>query len=232
MQGLIAFVKLHILKSQGGVMVPMLKHPVFLRRGTSDLTTFDQIFLTGIYKLPKDFHPKVIIDCGANVGMATIFFANKFPEARILAIEPEESNFEVLSQNCKPYSNVIPIRKAVWHSSGKLHIIDSGKGKYAFIVKDKISTSDKIVSLIDAVSISDLMMAYKLDEIDFLKMDIEGSEKFIFSDNYDDWLSRTKVLSIELHESIQPGTSKVIVKALAKHDFSIQGSFEGYLCFK
>ena len=231
-RGFVLFVSFHIVRKLWGVKVPMLKHPIFLRKWGSDITTFDQIFLTGIYKLPKDFQPKVIIDCGANVGMATVYFATRFPDAIILAIEPEESNFNILVLNCKPYPHVIPIRKAVWHTSGKLHIIDGGKGNYAFMVKESIDPSDKVVSSIDAVSISDLMNEYRFDEVGFVKMDIEGAEKFIFSENYDYWLSRTNALSIEIHESLQPGTSKVIVKAMAKHDFSIQGSFEGYLCFK
>lgn len=232
LQGFVLFVKFHLLNIQWGVKVPMLRHPIFLRKDTSDLTTFDQIFLTGIYKLPDGFEPKVIVDCGANVGMATLYFANRFPSAKIVAIEPEQSNFEMLQINCNGYQNISLIKKAVWHSTGHLYIVDSGKGNYAYSVKTYLDEGDKSISSIEAITLTDVMEEYKLGSIDFLKIDIEGAEKFVFSENYDPWLARTKILSIELHEGLNPGTSRAIIKALAKHDFSVRGSFEGLFCFK
>jgi len=229
--GFLLFAKFHWLKKQWNVKVPFLANPVFLRKGTSDLATFDQVFLTGIYKLPVDFNPSVIIDCGANVGMASVYFANRYPKAKIISIEPDPSNFEVLQMNGKGYSNITLLKKAVWHTTGSLHIIDPGKGQYALQVSDQVNTSHKIVATIEAVTLNDLLVDYNLESIDFIKIDIEGSERFVFSENAE-WLSRTKALSVEIHESISPGTSKTVVKALAQYDFSIQGSFEGYLCFK
>ena len=52
--------------------------------------------------------PSVIIDAGANIGLASIWFASKFPEARILAIEPEKSNYELLVRNVEPLHHVTP----------------------------------------------------------------------------------------------------------------------------
>ena len=84
------------------VYIPQYRHPIYLRRYTSDYSTFKQIYVKKDYDISIDFEPKIIIDAGANVGLASVYFANRFPNAIIYAIEPEQSNFEALVQNCKP----------------------------------------------------------------------------------------------------------------------------------
>src|ERR1051326_8504661 len=66
---------------------------LYLRTGTSDLPVFRQIFIDEEYNFQIPFQPSVIFDLGANVGFASIYFANKFPNARIIAVEPEISNY-------------------------------------------------------------------------------------------------------------------------------------------
>ena len=62
-------------------------------------------------------------------GFASIYFANKYPGAKIIAIEPEQSNFELLKDNIAPYPNIIPIQAALWHKNEEINLIDPGLGK-------------------------------------------------------------------------------------------------------
>src|SRR5438128_3211500 len=71
--------------------IPQARYPIMLRSGTSDLATFEQIFVWEDYDLPMIGMPELIIDGGANIGCATIYFANRFPNARIIAVEPDEA---------------------------------------------------------------------------------------------------------------------------------------------
>jgi FkbM family methyltransferase len=71
----------------------------------------------------------VIIDAGANIGLSALFFANKYPDAKIFAIEPEETNYKLLELNTKPYNNVCLIKAALWDSVRKIHLFDTGLGK-------------------------------------------------------------------------------------------------------
>src|SRR6478735_7707633 len=75
------------------------KHPIYLRNGSSDVHVFSQVIYDREYELKYRVKPTVIVDCGANIGLATIFFKNKFPDATIIAVEPESSNFKVLQKN-------------------------------------------------------------------------------------------------------------------------------------
>lgn len=71
------------------------KYPLRLRVPSSDIGIYRQVFLREEYKFAAEIEPEVIVDAGANIGLASIYFANKYPHARIVAIEPEASNFEL-----------------------------------------------------------------------------------------------------------------------------------------
>jgi len=88
------------------VYLTSLKRHVVLRRGTSDIWCLQNVLLDHEYNTPFPVDPKVIIDAGANIGMATLFFTHKYPRAKIVAIEPEASNFAILSKNCSGLPNV------------------------------------------------------------------------------------------------------------------------------
>ena len=74
------------------------------------------IFIAQEYQLPtiKDFQPKLILDCGGNIGCAAVYFANKYPAAQIYSVEPEKNNFLLLQYNSAFYDNVHPLKSALW----------------------------------------------------------------------------------------------------------------------
>ena len=75
----------NILASQIKVFVPESFYQVCLRLLTSDLPIFNQVFLQSDYNsrhLPES--ARSIVDLGANIGLSTVFFALKYPQARIL----------------------------------------------------------------------------------------------------------------------------------------------------
>lgn len=65
------------------------KHSILLRNNTSDITVFYQVFFEKSYTVNYKIFPEIIIDCGANIGLSSIFYTIKFPNAVIYAIEPE-----------------------------------------------------------------------------------------------------------------------------------------------
>lgn len=161
-------------------------HPIAIRVPSTDAATFKKVFVDQEYNLPVEFEPKTIIDAEANVGLASIYFANRFPHAQILAIEPESSNFEVLKKNVAPYSNIIALHVALWDKTERIRLVDPGIGNWGF--RTESGTSSESVgeeSMVQAVTVSDLIREYKLERISILKVDIEGSEKEVFSHSSD-----------------------------------------------
>src|SRR4051812_22894146 len=73
--------------------LPQLAHPLWARAQTSDVETFEEVFVTREYQHSfENFSPKFILDLGANVGFASVFFSSQWPEAKVLAVEPVGSN--------------------------------------------------------------------------------------------------------------------------------------------
>src|SRR6266404_7744998 len=64
------------------------RHPVYLRIGTTDLTVYRQVFIERQYEHSLPISPKVIVDAGANIGLSAVFFANKYPDSLVFAVEP------------------------------------------------------------------------------------------------------------------------------------------------
>ena len=118
------------------VAVPRLAHPVYLRARTTDVALCREIFLDGLYEAEFCEAPRVIVDAGANIGLSSVFYANEFPEARIIAIEPEASNYEMLLKNIAPYPGITPVHAALWKENGTLNLCDTGAGNTTFQVSD------------------------------------------------------------------------------------------------
>lgn len=189
-----------------------LSHPIFLRTCTSDMETFYQIFIREEYEIEYERPVNVIFDCGANIGLAAIYYIHKFPDAQIISIEPEESNFEMLEVNTRLYPGIKPVKAALWPETKPLNLKDLGRGEWGFEVDDCSSENAKRV---DGISISQLMRDHKIKFIDVLKIDIEGAEKELFETDFKEWLVKTKTLVIEIHDQLRPGAAANFYGAIA-----------------
>ena len=198
--------------------VPGLPHPLFARKHTSDGAVFDQVFLqrTYLFDLPNP-NPALIIDAGANVGYTSVFFANRYPSARILAIEPEPSNFAVLAQNVAPYPNIEPIQAALWKEHTFLKIDNPEEDTVSIRVE---ATAAGQPGTLEAVTMLDLLERAGRERVDLLKMDIEGAERELFEPGCEVWLDRVDTIVIELHDRMKPGCSPAFYRALTRYDFT------------
>ena len=205
--------------------------PLAVRIGTSDIRIFRSVFVDDEYDLSfLDLKPKLILDLGANVGYTSIFFARSYPQSRVFAIEPEESNFKMLRENAEPYGNIVPLQAAIWNKKAKLQITDPNAEKWAFQVSE--SKKNAFSSTVDTLTIDELLTKANSDEIDILKMDIEGSEIEVFSSNFLKWLEKTNVIVIELHDRLRQGCSEVFNSAVNQYAFQRIERGEHTILFK
>ncbi len=86
---------------------------ILLRLNTADVETYLHVMVNLDYDLPIVPAPATIIDAGAHIGLASVWFARHDPEATIVAIELESANYEVLVANTAPYPNIHPVNAAL-----------------------------------------------------------------------------------------------------------------------
>ena len=225
-RGVTAYVKCQHKEPAGtlrNVRIPGAKSPLILRSG-ADLKVFEQVFVGGQYDLETANEPRLIVDAGAHVGCATVFFATKFPKCTILAIEPESSNFALLCRNVAHYSNVIPIRAAVWHKPAVLSTANPDSESWSFRMKQ---ASSKEYCLALGLTLDEILAWCGISDIDILKLDIEGSEKEIFATaRSSEWINRVKEIVVELHDRVVPGCTEALEDAIRDHAFSLSTSGE------
>lgn len=191
---------------------------LYIRPKSSDIYVFDLIFLWDEYSLKKFVQePQFIVDLGANIGMSSFYLAKEFPDAKIIAVEPEENNFSILTKNVSQLKNIISLNKAIWSQNTKVYLSGNiTNDNDGFIYSKNEGSND-----IETTTISEIMRNTNFERIDILKIDIEGSEKELFEENYESWLGKVHILVIELHDEFKRGCSKSFFSALLNYDFSV-----------
>lgn len=196
--------------------IPQCKHPISVRLGTTDVANFHENFLHDEFDLPPLLEPKLIVDAGANVGYSALFFLNKYPQAKVIAIEPEDTNFGQLVKNCGDYPNFQGINSGIWIENCYIKIKNPEASKTAFQIT-KAEVGEKGAFL--ATTIDKVLLDSGFDKIDILKIDVEGTEKELFEGNYHNWIEKVKVLIIELHDRFKPGCSIAFYNAIEQTQF-------------
>lgn len=205
-----------------------LQHPFSMRKNPYDYATFEEVLLREDYNIDFGFEPRTIIDGGANIGLTSVFFANKFPNANIVAVEPEKENFQMLQKNTNSYSNISLLNAGIWDHNTFLSVVDEGKGNNAFTVKEVPVNTENAIK---ALSVYEIMKQQDWSTIDILKLDIEGTEKNIFEKNYESWLPFVRVLIVELHDRMIEGSSEAVFNTISKYNFSKEIKGENHIFF-
>jgi FkbM family methyltransferase len=166
----------------------------------------DEIVATG--KVP------VIVDAGANIGAAALWFRQKYPRSSVVAIEPEPGNFSVLMKNASADDRIVPHNAAIGSEEGFVAVKNGGMGWAAQV--ERSNDGFPIITMQQAFSSIPNGAPF------MAKVDIEGFEQELFSKNTD-WLADVFVVHIEPHDWMMPGkgTSLSFQKAMAKYDFEL-----------
>lgn len=203
-------------------------YPIYLRPNTSDIFAFYQILFNQEYNIKLDFEPKVIIDLGANIGLSTVFFLNKYPDCKIFAVEPEKSNYHLLENNLKNYNNCKIYNYGIWDKPAILTIKDNNLGNWGFSVEETEIADENTIK---AITLDEIIKQNNIQQIDILKIDIEGAEIELFKNNYEHWLKITKVIIIELHDWMRKGCAKQFFTTITKYDFDFAIKGENVICY-
>jgi FkbM family methyltransferase len=214
LRGVLILAKARLLQKpvETQVSVPGIMHPIHLRLGTSDISLFRDILLNKEYEWELPTAPHVIVDAGANIGLSSIFYANRYPHARIICVEPEPSNVVMLRKNMAYYPNSTVMEVALWNHNEPIGVVDPGLGEWGF-------RTIPVSSGVRGITVDTLMAECGIDFIDLLKVDIEGAEREVF-ENPAKWIDRIAAIVIEPHDRFKPGCSRSLY--LATRDFDVE----------
>ena len=178
--------------------------PIHYRPGTSDTTVIYEALIKsgrkGEYNVPANLDPRVILDIGGNIGVATIFFSRLFPNAQIHTFEPVPDNLAMLRKNVETLKNVTvhPVALGKEDASTQIFWSEEDANLGGFSLYGKNANVGKSVT-IDVRRSATYLAQHGIDGADLIKIDTEGAEFDILTSLDGAMLSQVKWIVGELH---------------------------------
>jgi FkbM family methyltransferase len=211
------------------IRVKGYQHPVWMREGSADPYAFFQLFVEKEHDFNVGLDPdevRLIVDCGANVGYTSVFMLNKYPNARLIAVEPDPENLEICRRNLEPYgARAEVIRAGVWSHETHLKLVRPDVSDFSWRIMVKEVAEGESSDLF-ATSLSAILERSGCTTIDLLKIDVEGSEEVIFAKNTE-WLDHVRTIGIELHGPLR---REIFFRAMSDYRYDLSTSGEVTVC--
>lgn len=196
------------------VSVNFCQTPIKAPDAASLLFLNHELFGLEIYKFNSVKKDPLIIDCGANIGLSIIYFKKLYPESKIIAFEPDKKIFDYLKFNIESFQfeNIELINKGVWKEEAILEFFSEGADGGRVAQKHDVNN----IIQIQTVKLSSYL---KNNQVDFLKIDIEGAETEVILE-CEKYLCNVENIFIEYHSFINKNqTLSIILNILEKNGF-------------
>ncbi len=193
----IGWVKEKILKHQTDLglkyHIYKNKYKIAFRDAPVFLISIKELFINEFYKFKATTDRPRIIDCGSYIGTSVLYFKVNYPNAVVTGFEPDETNYDIIKKNLETwnFTDTSVTNAAIWINNESISF--NSKGSMASRIETGASENDNKKS-VKCVRLKDLLN----EEIDFLKIDIEGAEYAVLKDCSDS-LSKVKNLFVEYH---------------------------------
>lgn len=197
-----------------------------LRTGTSD-AMFLGMLANGYelpeYQIPDGFHPRTILDLGANIGFASLQLAKHFPDAEIFAFEPLPENFELLQHNVSHVGHITPIPYGLGartETKKYYHSVQRTNNTGGFYNDGSLSWTQHGphagFDALEVLSVSEAFERYGITRADVIKIDTEGAEYDILKSMPKPVLDTASVIVGEFH-----GTDNDLLRSFLEEDFNV-----------
>jgi FkbM family methyltransferase len=171
-----------------------------LRRGTTDVANFEQVFLRGeldqrrfpqchaLHEYARNgaAAPKMVIDGGAYIGLSSIWLARDFPDATIFAVEPDPANAAMIRRNIEGWPNIVLVEAGLWDHPTTLGLRHEGLEPWSVRVTETPTEGETVPT----ITINQLMERAGASELLAVKLIIEGAERAVFRSALE-WLDKT-----------------------------------------
>jgi FkbM family methyltransferase len=195
--------------------------PLYLRLGSSDWLVLEQVFHRGEYTPVIAAVPgaDTIIDLGANIGCTVRLWRRHYPSARIVAVEPDATNVELLRRNTAADRLTEIIAAAVVGIARPISLRREG-GPWNYRVAPQFSQENAVA----AITMDELFAKLGVSRVDLLKCDIEGTEREVF-ECCASWIRLVREIAIEVHAPLSVSHLMSLIAA-ARGDFELLASME------
>ena len=165
------------------------------RCNRGDIQGIREVFLDEVYRLPDRWQPRTIIDLGANIGLTSLWYADRYPIAHVVAVEPVPENAALLRSNLS--INGVPstvVEAAVGPRAGRAMFTvarESNLGRLGGEGTQEVS----VVTMPELIEVLG-------SRVDLLKMDIEGGEQDLLTQGDLAWLDEVDAIIAEFHSKV------------------------------
>ena len=188
-------------------------------RERGDLQVAMEVFREDAYVLPDSIDPEMILDLGAHIGLATIYFRLRYPGARIHAFEPSAGRFNMLARNVEAFDGIeihhFGLSSRTGHAS--LYNKPRAAGYRATIVQREGSEETEVIEL---QTLDEVLENLDIDWVDVVKVDIKGAEFDLFRSCRS--LPKFGYIVGELHEHLIPGTCEDFASFFTGFELSLK----------
>jgi FkbM family methyltransferase len=140
---------------------------------------YREIFARQYYFFHAQNETPVILDCGANVGMASLYFKWLYPKCKVRAFEPDPPTFRLLQHNlARNNLDVVPYNCALWSENTELEFYVDSTAPGSLLMSADVSRARSERIRVSARKLSDFIDG----PVDFLKLDVEGAEHHVLED--------------------------------------------------
>jgi len=204
--------------------INLFEKPIEVPDELSATTLIEEIFVSRDYLFNSKKENPTIIDLGGHVGLSVIFFKLTYPNSEIYVLEPSPSNAAMLKRNVKSwgFKNVIVLEKAVTEQKGQVTFYISNTDSMANTATERrmVLNDTCVKTQVESITLDSLVEFYGIKEIDFLKVDIEGSEVGALK-GAGDSLNKVNSFFIEYHGGGLKNTNRLgdLLSILEESDF-------------
>jgi FkbM family methyltransferase len=213
-------------------ILPIKQRTYTLRDGTkySIDATFENIIIFAEIFLYKNYNPTgfeikendVVFDLGGQAGAFSVYSANSAKHGQVYSFEPYKKNYELLKNNLSinNIKNVIAYNKAVSSKEGvkKLLISKNSSGANSLFIKP-VDFEREIT--VNTIPLNSIIKRNNIKKINFMKIDIEGSEFDVLFNCPKQILNSIEKISMEVHDLDAKNNSRTLKKFLEENGFTV-----------
>jgi len=176
--------RVYMLRTRGG--------PLHFRDNFGDITNLPNLFYREVYRAPRDPGPGVVLDVGANIGLAAAWYERNYPGRPIHCFEPLEENARMARLNCR---SALVNNVAIGARPGTVELrVDRDAVMASTIAWDRAVSTRTL----EVVTLDDYVRDHDIDRVAVLKIDTEGMELDVL-DGAISTLAITGLVAMETH---------------------------------